>query len=195
MTQPEREELFNENVKLVYSYYNKCKHRFNVNEQEDILQLLLLKFWNVVQKYDEEKWALSTVAFVAFQRLIARELYVRKRFHDNCPTTSYDAIYNNSKKEATTYLEVLEGTGQIQGMYKQDCAKQIIESLLLKDVLQATRFSKQQEIVLRAFLEEKTCKEMSELVGCSVNQVGSTLYTIKQKLRATYEHKCKEAGL
>ncbi len=130
------------------------------NEVEDVSQEVFLRVWRGLRGFRGEASLRSWILRIAV-RESSRQMSRRRR--QEVP------------------LEAAEGAASPEEA-PAEMASQLEQRTRLREVLKALSDKHRQVLVLR-YLEGMSCREVAELLGCSVGTVHSRLYHARQKLK------------
>lgn len=194
MTYEEKVKMFNENIRLVYKYYNKHRSKCHANEQDDMLQELLIKYWEIICIYEPSKGLFSTLLYLSFDRLMAGKFRTEKRFKEHITLLEYDALNRTEDPDSHTLLIALEASGSVINNKPLD-NDVWLDKDYVRFLIKNTKFSKQEQEFLKYYLKNYDNQDIEKYTGKSTSLITSVRYNIATKLRKTAERYASRDGI
>jgi len=148
-------EMINQNQRLIYKIASL--YTYNREDREDLMQEIALQLWKSFDSFNEKSqrstWLYRVGMNTAIQFLKKEKRSIKKQALSNEDLVVKESI--NLKNE--------------------DAIQEMFQSIQKLNTLERG--------IILLYLEEKSHKEIAEIIGISVSNVGTRIQRIKQKLK------------
>jgi|GEM_PF-3510226 len=159
--------------------------------KDDLVQWCVMRLWQSRPLYNKDKGKYTTYAFVVCRSVIFNQTIVKRQNEDlECLSLDYECTDENGNISPA----MLETLGKPDKEYTGDLIKIIYKAV---DNIQSPKFHEKAKQVVDLFLGGKveTCKQASDIIGCSREYVRQLVKKIRvNALEISNTGTCKRKG-